>query len=185
MLDALQIAGIMPAEVSVFRAINKSGDGVYPAGMSKTSEALLHCRLDVRKRIPGVSGWPRKTSGNPSTLERRLTMSENVTQLPIVPCPSCGANILEPGFHNTCTESVRVREDNFTYTKYGRLYLDHIEGDETVDHESDFEAYCGSCNKLLPWPTYAIRCPDGLPLKEATTKAAQLVQSGNISGGNA
>ncbi len=95
-------------------------------------------------------------------------MSENVSLLPIIPCPSCGANILEAGFHNTCTENVRVREDNFTYTKYGRLYLDHIEGDETVDHESDFEAYCGSCNKLLPWPTYAIRCLDGLPLKEAT-----------------
>ncbi len=112
-------------------------------------------------------------------------MSENVSLLPIIPCPSCGANILDAGFHNTCTENVRVREDNFTYTKYGRLYLDHTEGDETVDHESDFEAFCGSCNELLPWPTYAIRCLDGLPLKEATTKAAELVRSGEISGGTA
>ena len=112
-------------------------------------------------------------------------MSENVFPLPIIPCPSCGANILDAGFHNTCTENVRVREDNFTYTKYGRLYLDHKQGDETVDHESDLEAYCGSCDKLLPWPTYAIRCLDGLTLKEAIVKAAQLVQSGDISGGNA
>jgi hypothetical protein len=50
-------------------------------------------------------------------------MSENVFPLPIIPCPSCGANILDAGFHNTCTENVKVREDNFTYTKYGRLYL--------------------------------------------------------------
>jgi hypothetical protein len=66
-------------------------------------------------------------------------MSENVTQLPIIPCPSCGANILEAGFHNTCTERMRVREDNFTYTKYGRLYLERKHGDGTVGHESDFE----------------------------------------------
>ena len=112
-------------------------------------------------------------------------MSENVTTFPIIPCPSCGANILDAGFHNTCTQNVKVREDNFTYTKYGRLYLDHTEGDETVDHNSDLDAYCGSCDKLLPWPTSEIRLLDGLTLKEATTKAAELVESGEISGGNA
>jgi hypothetical protein len=113
-------------------------------------------------------------------------MSGNTTPLPVIPCPSCGANILDAGFHNTCTENVKVREDNFTYTKYGRLYLNHnTKGRETVEHESDFEAYCGSCDKLLPWPTYAIRCLDGLTLQEATAKAAEIVQSGEISGGNA
>ena len=81
----------------------------------------------------------------------------------------------DAGFHNTYTENVRVREDNFTYTKHGRLYLEYKQGDETVDHESDFEAFCGSCNKLLPWPTFALRCLNGLPLKEATIKVAQLV----------
>ena len=112
-------------------------------------------------------------------------MSEKVCLLPIIPCPSCGVNILEAGFHNTCTEQMRVREDNFTYTKYGRLYLERKHGDGTVGHESDFEVYCGSCDKLLPWPIYVIWCLDGLPLKEATTKAAELVQSGETSGGNA
>jgi len=111
-------------------------------------------------------------------------MPENVSLLQIIPCPSCGVNILDAGFH-TCTENVRVREDNFTYTKYGRLYLGQQQGDETVDHESDLEAYCGSCNKLLPWPTYAIRCLDGLTLREAGAKAAELVRSGEISGGSA
>lgn len=112
-------------------------------------------------------------------------MSENVSPLPIIPCPSCGANILDAGFHNTCTEHVRVREDNFTYTECGRLYLDHKQGDETVDHDPDLDAYCGSCDKLLPWPTCEIQRLDGLTLKEATTKAAELVESGEISGGNA
>jgi len=113
-------------------------------------------------------------------------MSANVTQLPIIPCPSCGANILDAGFHNTCTENVKVREDNFTYTKHGRLYLGHKEkGNKTVEHECDLDAYCGSCDKLLPWPTCDIRCLDGLTLKEATAKAAELVESGEISGGNA
>lgn len=112
-------------------------------------------------------------------------MSENVPLLPIIPCPSCGANILDARFHNTCTENVRVRQDNFTYTKHGRLYLEHTEGNETVDHESDFEAYCGSCHKLLPWPTFAIRCLNGLPLKEAVIRAGQIVQSGEVSGRNA
>jgi hypothetical protein len=59
-------------------------------------------------------------------------MSENVSLLPIIPCPSCGANILDAGFHNTYRENVRVREDNFTYTKCGRLYLTwHVAGQDT------------------------------------------------------
>jgi len=56
MLDALQIAGIMPAEVAVFGAIDKRGDRLYPAGTSKTQEAFFHCRLDVRKQIPAAQG---------------------------------------------------------------------------------------------------------------------------------
>jgi hypothetical protein len=82
----------------------------------------------------GIRGGRNATDlgGNPSTLERRLTMSENVSLLPIIPCPSCGANILDAGFHNTYRENVRVREDNFTYTKCGRLYLTwHVAGQDT------------------------------------------------------
>ena len=55
-LDALQIAGIMPAEVAVLGAIDKGSDRLDPAGMSKTAKALLHCRLDVRKQIPAAQG---------------------------------------------------------------------------------------------------------------------------------
>jgi hypothetical protein len=55
-LDALQITGIMPAEVAVSGAMDKCGDRVYPAGMSETSEAFLHCCLDVRERISATQG---------------------------------------------------------------------------------------------------------------------------------
>ena len=51
MIDALQIAGIVPAEVAVPGAIDKGSYRVYPPGMSKTFEALLHCRPDSRKHI--------------------------------------------------------------------------------------------------------------------------------------
>ena len=54
-----------------------------------------------------------------------------------------------------------------------------------VEHECDLDAYCGSCDKLLPWPTCEIQRLDGLTLKEATARAAEIVQSGEISGGNA
>ena len=56
MLDALQITGIMPAEVAVFGTIDKVSYGLYPAGMSETSEAFLHGRFDVWKRISAAQG---------------------------------------------------------------------------------------------------------------------------------
>jgi hypothetical protein len=56
MLGALQIAGIMPAEVAIFGAIDKRGDRFYPAWMSEAPETLLHCRFDVRKRISAAQG---------------------------------------------------------------------------------------------------------------------------------
>src|SRR5882762_2465398 len=56
MLDALQITGIMPAEVAVFGTIDKRGDGLNPVWMSKTSEAFLHRLLHVRKQIPAAQG---------------------------------------------------------------------------------------------------------------------------------
>jgi hypothetical protein len=55
-LDALQIAGIMPAKMAILGPIDKGGDRVYPAGMGQTLEAFLHCRLDVRKHISAAQG---------------------------------------------------------------------------------------------------------------------------------
>jgi hypothetical protein len=56
MLDALQIAGIMPPEVPVSGAIDKRGDRAYPLWIPKTFEALLHCRLDVWEGISAAQG---------------------------------------------------------------------------------------------------------------------------------
>lgn len=56
MLDALQIAGIVPAEVSVFGTIDQGCDGLYPVWMSKAPEPLLHCRPDSRKHISAAQG---------------------------------------------------------------------------------------------------------------------------------
>jgi hypothetical protein len=44
--------------------------------------------------------------------------------LPVLPCPNCGAIILQVGFHNTCIESVSFREDNYSVIPHGRLHPD-------------------------------------------------------------
>ena len=54
--------------------------------------------------------------------------------LPVLPCPSCAANILSAGFHNTCTETICLREDNYTHVVNDQLYIDHDEkNDERVE----------------------------------------------------
>src|SRR5215468_988734 len=78
--------------------------------------------------------------------------------IPYLPCPNCAANILEKGFHNTCSETTSLREDNRAYLHGDTIYVDHEEsGHETVDHECDTDAYCCECDHLLPWPLYEIR----------------------------
>lgn len=49
--------------------------------------------------------------------------------LPYLPCPSCGVNLLETGFYDSCTETQSLREDNYTRIIDDRLYLDHEESD--------------------------------------------------------
>lgn len=46
---------------------------------------------------------------------------------------------------------------------------------ETIDHECDLEAYCSSCEQLLPWALYQIRGLDGVNLSEADTVIAKLL----------
>ncbi len=83
-------------------------------------------------------------------------MSANPTPIPNpavpnLPCPSCGVNLLTEGFYNSCTETTRVHEDNHTYIVNDHLYMDHDEETlDTIDHECDLDAYCKSCDKLLP-----------------------------------
>lgn len=96
--------------------------------------------------------------------------------LPTLPCPGCGNNILTEGFHNSCTETTRLREDNYPLIAGDKLFLEHDEDNhETIDHECDLEAYCTSCDQLLPWPLYEIRGLDGINLSEADAVIAKLL----------
>jgi hypothetical protein len=104
-------------------------------------------------------------------------MPENATRLPHLPCPSCGANLLAQGFYNSCTETKRLREDNYAKTKYERLYLDHGERDYKLErHECDVETFCTSCNQLLPWALNEIRGLCGVRLSEADAAIAKLLE---------
>jgi hypothetical protein len=109
-------------------------------------------------------------------------MSANATPIPnppvpIFPCPGCGSNLLTEGFHNSCTETTRLREDNYPIIGKGKLFLDHNEDNhETIDHQCDVEAYCSSCEQLLPWALYEIRAGlDGVNLSEVDAAIAILL----------
>ena len=103
-------------------------------------------------------------------------MTEQTQPRPVLPCPNCGENLLAAGFHNTCTETASLREDNYPIVSNGRLYLAHNEENhETIGHECDVEAYCSSCDKLLPWPLYEIRGLDGAFLVGIDRAIAKLI----------
>ncbi len=104
-------------------------------------------------------------------------MSENQSPLPALPCPHCGANLLEKGFYNYCSETVSLREDNYAYVRDGRLYVEHGEDDhETQDHQCDLEAFCKECDEKLPWPLYELRDLDGYRVMEAPKAIAELLE---------
>ena len=104
-------------------------------------------------------------------------MAEPQVSLPTLPCPNCGANLLEKGFYNYCNETVSLREDNYAYLRDGRLYVEHDEGDhETQDHECQLDAHCRECDTLLPWPLYELRDLDGCKLDEAPKVIAELLE---------
>ena len=109
-------------------------------------------------------------------------MSTNATPvlaspMPILPCPKCGSDLLTEGFHNSCTETQTLREDNYPVVVGGKMYLEHDEDNfETIDHECDVEACCTSCGQVLPWALYEIRGElDGIHLSEADAAIAKLI----------
>ena len=102
-------------------------------------------------------------------------MTENTNGVPVLPCPNCGANLLEKGFYNFCSESVSLREDNYAYASNGRFYVDHDENNhETVDHECELTAFCRTCKKELPWALYELRDLDGCKVDEVPNAIAEL-----------
>jgi hypothetical protein len=80
-----------------------------------------------------------------------VAQKESNAEIPNLPCPNCGVNLLTEGFYNYCTETASLREDNYTQVVNDRLCIDHDEhGHETVDHECDMEARCRNCDEELP-----------------------------------
>jgi hypothetical protein len=106
-----------------------------------------------------------------------ITVPGPAQEIPSLLCPNCNANILaDSGFYNYCSETVFLREDNYTSIINGHFYLDHDEnGHETQDHECQVDARCSHCNELLPWPLYEIRGLDGCTLPEAANVIAGLL----------
>ncbi len=104
-------------------------------------------------------------------------MTNVQTPLPVLACPNCGANLLDKGFYNYCSETVSLREDNYAHVSNDRLYLDHDENDhETQDHECQLTAFCRECDTELPWPLYELRDLDGYKLAEAPKAIAGLLE---------
>ena len=103
--------------------------------------------------------------------------SKTETPIPPLPCPNCGENILEKGWYNSCSETVSLREDNYPVISGDHFYMEHGEDDhETTDHECDSQAYCTSCNTLLPWTTFEIRDLDGSKIADLPQGIADLVE---------
>jgi len=59
----LQIAGIMPPEVSISRLINESAYSFDPAWVRQAGEPFLHRSLDYRKQVPAAQGIAVVTNG--------------------------------------------------------------------------------------------------------------------------
>src|SRR2546426_1312882 len=108
-------------------------------------------------------------------MEENSGMPANATSipnppLPNLPCPGCGNDLLTEGFHNSCTETTRLREDNYPIVLNGTLFLEHDEDHhETIGHKCDVDAYCTSCNQLLPWTLFEIRALNGVEVSETDT----------------
>ena len=106
------------------------------------------------------------------------TPQPTLAALPELPCPNCGANVLEHhGFHNYCTETQSLREDSYLYRTNGRIYLEHDEsGYETDSHECQATAFCSSCDNELPWSLFDIREMDGETFESASAIIKALIE---------
>ena len=104
-------------------------------------------------------------------------MQPQKTSIPALPCPNCGADILEDrGFYNYCSETQSLCEHNYPTVIQDRIYLEHDEsGYETRSHECELDAFCTQCDAKLPWALYQIRELDGALLSDAPQIVADLI----------
>ena len=52
MIEALQVAGIVPAKVAISRAVDERRYRIHPAGIGEACEALFHGSLNLPKDVP-------------------------------------------------------------------------------------------------------------------------------------
>jgi hypothetical protein len=109
--------------------------------------------------------------------KKRTLRAKQIRSLPPLPCPSCGVNILQGGFHNACTELIAVREDNYPVILDGCIYLEHVQKNQArVSHDCGTYVYCSNCNKPLPWPLRRIRDLSGVTLTRIAKAIITLIE---------
>src|SRR5947208_16439797 len=51
-IEALQVAGIVPAKVAISRAVDEGGYRIHPTGIGEAGKALFHGSLNLPKDVP-------------------------------------------------------------------------------------------------------------------------------------
>src|SRR5947208_11711846 len=62
-LEALQVAGIVPAKVAISGAIDERRYRIHPTGVGETGEALFHGNLNLPKDVPAAKRVTVVTDG--------------------------------------------------------------------------------------------------------------------------
>ena len=62
-IQALQVAGIVPAKVAISRAVDERRYRIYPAGIGKAIYPPFHGSLDLPKDVPAAKGVAVVTDG--------------------------------------------------------------------------------------------------------------------------
>src|SRR6266478_3347276 len=91
MIEALQVAGIVPAKVAISRAVDERRYRIHPAGIGEACEALFHGSLNLAKdvsaakRVTVVTDGCRKllqeTAKPASSRRKRIAVAGHLSRL--------------------------------------------------------------------------------------------------------
>src|SRR5205807_2999336 len=68
-IEALQIAGIVPAKVAISRAVDERRYRIHPAGVRQAPYPLFHGSLNLPKDVPAAKGVTVVTDGGRKLLQ--------------------------------------------------------------------------------------------------------------------
>src|SRR5438132_11062658 len=90
-IEALQIAGIVPAKVAISRAVDERRYRIHPAGVGETDEALFHGSLNLPKDVPtakrvtvvtdGCRKLLQETAKHASSRWKRIAVAAHLSRL--------------------------------------------------------------------------------------------------------